>query len=964
VATQFFIHNLSWTTTSGRVAELLAECGVEATAVLVRYDPGTGRPRGFALVETNTDCDTDALSEALARVELDGRRLSVDVPTPEVFLRYSDIPPEGRRWRDYWETSRALTGNAALTEREPPTAARPPADDSTEESQTVGRYLISIEQDCEYVPWVVPNPGGARKQALRTVFTDLDVSVAQRVARHPATPGLRRTPFRLYFSQHRGRLLFIHGPFGSGKTTMLKALVLDLIEAWRRDGASSRIPVWLPLVQLRDDLQRIPLEHPESIWNHIRTDLTRRFARVYGDKVFNTLEEATIDRGVFLFDGLDDLPGSERTNFVTVAAKFAQQLSGSATVIVTGRPHVDDAYRKVPDAPVLSLPPLSPDLARDLFNNWTDALDASSTGDSSFPHAHHESAAAIVEDETFEPLTQRPIYLAALAAMEPEEQSRIESPSDLYEAIVKLYFSQWEEHPALLRPLSAHMPAIRDALEHLAYDCLRQPVIEAEPEHHGLIDPVLVWGRLSAVLPEDISATSVSRVLDERLGIISSMSGGYTFPHKSIMEYLAACHIASEPDALALLAELLDSDPLSYREVFAFYFGRRARTDSVGAGECIAGILADIDNHGGDVDAEIALAKSLRVLASDDALPPPSGIRPYAERLCGYLERDIPVTARVDIGNTLACTDDVRPGVVQLEEDGLPSIVWRRVPATPFTAGTSDESSDWADRTELGLPQPIRVTNDFLMARYPITVAQFRPFIELGGFEDPQFWTEDGLQWLAGAWSSKWSKTSDWLHEHLGAAMSERLPLTWEKQLRHPNRPVVCVSWFEALAYTRWLTEQCRLSDLQTPMDGVVVRLPFELEWEAAARSDDGRQWPWGDGWRDFGANTHEAGIGQLCAVGLFPMSDSVYGIADMCGNCWEWTASRFTPYAEQQLDVEIAETIESVTVRGGSWCHDRFSARCAFRDWNVPGDRSDTVGFRPVIATVASHVDVWRRTV
>ena len=95
----------------------------------------------------------------------------------------------------------------------------------------------------------------------------------------------------------------------------------------------------------------------------------------------------------------------------------------------------------------------------------------------------------------------------------------------------------------------------------------------------------------------------------------------------------------------------------------------------------------------------------------------------------------------------------------------------------------------------------------YRIGRYPVTVTEYRRFLESGGYADPRYWTAGG-------------------HGRRQA------PDHWEEQVQFPNRPVVGVSWYEALAYCRWAGGS----------------LPSEAEWERAARGTEGRRFPWGNG--------------------------------------------------------------------------------------------------------------------
>ena len=232
------------------------------------------------------------------------------------------------------------------------------------------------------------------------------------------------------------------------------------------------------------------------------------------------------------------------------------------------------------------------------------------------------------------------------------------------------------------------------------------------------------------------------------------------------------------------------------------------------------------------------------------------------------------------------------------------------VPAGPFLYG--DE-------------QRKKTLPDFHIARYPVTNAQYQAFIDDGGYETDAWW--EGLA------------------ERPGPARG-----TWTD----PNQPRETVSWYEAMAYARWL--DARLRERGLLPEGRAVRLPTEEEWEKAARGNDGREFPWGEvasGRANINETRGNAGphyLWQTSAVGLYPDGASPCGALDMAGNVWEWCLNEYENPERQGLGGDARRV-----VRGGSWFNHRDGARCAYRNDHTPGHRLFDLGLRLVcVAPIA----------
>jgi formylglycine-generating enzyme required for sulfatase activity/class 3 adenylate cyclase len=262
---------------------------------------------------------------------------------------------------------------------------------------------------------------------------------------------------------------------------------------------------------------------------------------------------------------------------------------------------------------------------------------------------------------------------------------------------------------------------------------------------------------------------------------------------------------------------------------------------------------------------------------------------------------EVALRVRIAAGDVLGYLGDPRLGEMVV------------IPAGKFLMGEGREQH------ELFLP-------DYQVGKYPVTNAEYERFIEAGGYQDKRFWTEAGWQ---------------------ESGQEQNEPRFWQDaRFNKPNQPAIGLSWYECVAYCRWLSAET----------GQLYRLPTEAEWEKGARGVDGRVYPWGN---EFEANRLNARVGDqqvrtTTPVGIYPTGVSPFGLFDCAGNAWEWCATRWKkpfPYDayQDEWQADYLERQNLRVLRGGSWNCKAEVTRCVHRFKFQPYGWTDRGGCRVV---------------
>ncbi len=250
----------------------------------------------------------------------------------------------------------------------------------------------------------------------------------------------------------------------------------------------------------------------------------------------------------------------------------------------------------------------------------------------------------------------------------------------------------------------------------------------------------------------------------------------------------------------------------------------------------------------------------------------------------------------------------------------------------------------------------VRITRPFYMARHEVTVGQFRAFLQASGHAPESI--------ADGTGGYGYNPRYDPATTRRGDAFEGRDPrYSWQNPgfAQTDAHPVVNVTWNDAQALARWLSQ----------VEGRRYRLPTEAEWEYACRAgtrtlfhsgddpaslsrvanvfdaDAATNWP---AWSAFALRVHD-GYAFTAPVGSF--APNAFGLHDMHGNVWEWTADWHDEhyYARSPVDDPTGPADGTVKVRrGGSWHTWPLYARCAYRNWNSTDTRYTLVGIRLVM--------------
>jgi formylglycine-generating enzyme required for sulfatase activity len=769
------------------------------------------------------------------------------------------------------------------------------------------------------------------------------------------------------------RLVLLGMP-GSGKSTFLKHLSLCLAQhnlepkagwlqqlkaTYRKDDKAVKfswpkaladlVPVFVELRKFAEELAEAPppnLNQPDCarLWQFVENQL--RLANL-SDTAPALVAAIKAGRAIVFLDGLDEVPSDDLKRFIssTVAA-FAKPPFERSRFVVTCRTvsYQDEAWR-LPGFHVSELAKLDDQKIQRFIEKFYTEL-AKRRRDIASRRAASLSQAITQRDELHE-MAGNPYLLSLMAQL----HLRTELPAQraaLFENFVDELLFAWEadkrrdaQGPSarglseLLHQAESSRVSFRAVLSKLAFDAHRAGLNRNPGDDRGTsiyiseqqladalaeLPPMTRW---SAKKREEW-AMDVIHLIEHRAGLIVSQGGHQFSMAFKLQEFMAAVHVCNADFfELETAAELIADDSGYWEEVVRLAAGYQAHEKKSPA-------------------AARSLALTLcRLPASSDA----TAVRRAALASQILYEIGLNNVQRTDQGKD--CLTAVRERLDQLASK--PNLQIRpRAEATsargwlealPEGVGLRDVLPDLVFEEELpagtiklaGNNQLVKIKHPYRFGRYPVTVAQYEPFKAVGydekNTEAPKWWGEEGWRWKV---NNKIAGPED-----------------YDPVFQTPNHPRVGVSWYEAMAFCRWLTEQLQTKERLAKDQN--INLPTEAQWEWAARWNrktrkaDDRSYPWGaKDDKDLAqrCNMWETGIGRTSAVGLFPNGKADCGAMDLSGNVWKWCKNWYDGKAKKDR-----------VLRGGSWFNvDPEYLSCSFRYRVTPDFRYYYSGFRYVL--------------
>jgi formylglycine-generating enzyme required for sulfatase activity len=674
--------------------------------------------------------------------------------------------------------------------------------------------------------------------------------------------------------------MLIEGLAGSGKTTLFKHFSFELVKQGKLLGLDG----WMPVLIFLKDLKGF---EPAKGSHQAEATTAEKILSYYFKSRENIIDMDTVKRfcsarkAIFLLDGLDEIDGPLRKMVANAFADFRISHPG-IKVVLSGRPHgIDSAVYSRFGKKSVRILPFSMEQIEEFISKWFHYAYQSDSGLSK--KTAQEMISEIKVHPSVDKLIVTPLMLTAICILYHDGKKLPEQRAELYKKFI---------HNLLNRRFPEDHKTVYKFLTSLAFrmHTSKTKGIDRTPAIEVLSTVYVIHMDENEVQYRQRLEAEFDRI-ESNCGLLKIERSQYGFHHLTFQEFLTSADIVSkETDYSKAISGYWDDE--WYREVIELIVGFL----SIENGQWAHKIVKDILDEGDVKPYKKWRLAVMSLLAIHEKTRYENVVVLARERMIEILDSDSGLKEKADAGEILGWLGDPRD---------LRKFVVVEGGKYRLSVGKMKIAA-------------------FEMGRFPVTNQWFEEFVMGGGYENESYWSPEGSKWL----------------RHTGTKNSRH----WhDRQWRCPNAPVVGICWYEAYAFTRWLTEKRK--------DGYEYMLPDENEWEAAASGLEGREFPWGGNLGNNRCNTSESSIGKTSSVGIFKEGATPDGgILDLAGNVWEWTCSDhesrcrcedFTFYEDYKKYKQFP------VLRGGSWNYFLTGALCDTRSWYFPFDRDYFVGFR-----------------